>query len=142
MALKKAVVTFTNQFGDVVTRHLPIQSVVFNYAEGYVEVIFASFASEAARAAGATPEYFSQRIKIDGTSQSEMGLILAVSDALWTKIADAPFINDHAEVDKTTGKQVAKQKSLAASTHRSLTSHNNTTKRKIKWKTKLPQPPS
>jgi hypothetical protein len=111
MALKKAIVTFTNQFGESVTRNLPIRSVVFDYSEGFVEIIFAAYASVAARERGAIPEYIRQRISFDQTSQAEMGLVLAVSDALWTKIVDAPLITDYSETDRA-GRQKATVKSL------------------------------
>jgi hypothetical protein len=112
MALKKAIVQYTNEHGDNVTRHLPIMSVVFDYQSGFVQVNFAAYRSQAARARGAAPEYLSQRIQLDPNDQSEAGLILAVSDALWTKIVDAPFIADFSDVDEN-GKQVRTIKSLA-----------------------------
>lgn len=112
MGLKKAIVTFTNRYGETVTRHLPIKSVVFDYAGGFVDVLFTGFVSEEARTKGAPPELFSQRIPFDPESESEMGLVLSVSDALWVKIAQQPFINDYSELD-TNGKMKMVLKTLS-----------------------------
>ena len=111
MALKKAIITYTNEFGEQVTRHLPINGVVFNYEQGTVKVIFSAYVSEEARAKGAPAQYVEALIDINGSNPQEAGLIEAVSDALWFKLSDTPFIADYSDVDEN-GKIVRTVKSL------------------------------
>lgn len=111
MSLKKAIVTFTSENGDVLTRHIAIRAVVFNYEEARLEVHFHAWPSEEARAAGAKPNYMQQNIPIDLTDQTDGQMIVQMSGVLWEKIVSQPFITDFSELD-ANGKMVASQKTL------------------------------
>lgn len=111
MSLKKAIVTFTSENGDVLTRHIAIRAVVFNYEEARLEVHFHAWPSEEARAAGAKPNYMQQNIPIDLTDQTDGQMIVQMSGVIWEKIVSQPFITDFSELDEN-GKMVASQKTL------------------------------
>lgn len=111
MSLKKAIVTFTSENGDVLTRHLAIRAVVFDYEKAQLEVHFHAWPSEEARAAGAVPNYMQLNIPIDLTDKTDGQLIVQMSGVIWEKIVMQPFIADFSELDGN-GKMVLTTKSL------------------------------
>lgn len=113
MSLKKAIVKFTKDNGEMVTRMLVIKSVVFHY-QGVprVETIYEVYPSEEARLRGAAPEFMSQSVEIDLSNTDDLSMILQASERIWAMNIAAPFINDFTEVD-ADGKQMLKVKSLA-----------------------------
>lgn len=113
MALKKAIVSFTKESGETVTRQIGIKSVVFDYKTASIETIFEVYPSEAARSRGGVPEHISQRIPINLADPEDLTMILAVSERLWSKIATAPIVDDYSELDEDTGRQVGNRKTLS-----------------------------
>jgi hypothetical protein len=111
MSLKKAIATFTTKLGETATRHFSIKTVVFHYSEARVEIIYEIFPSDEARSRGAAPELASQSLQVDFADVDDVQMILAVSDRLWAKVADVPFVDDYSELDQE-GKQIGVRRSF------------------------------
>ena len=111
MGLKFAIVQFTKETGEAVTRFVSIKKVIFHYDEAAVETIYEMFASAEAKDRGAVPEVLSQRVAVDLTNAEDLQLVLSASDRIWTKNRAEPFITDWSELDEK-GKMVRRMKSL------------------------------
>lgn len=111
MALKKATLTWTNQFGETVTRIFKIARIVFDYKTQTIMTEYETHVSEEAEARGAVPLLIQQTVKIDLTSTEDLQFIIEASERIWEKNRAAGFIADFSDTDDD-GKQKQTVKSF------------------------------
>lgn len=112
MSLKKAELQYLDIYGNAVAATLTIKSVVFDYENLRVDVIYKSLPTDADRAKIAAPQYFSQSIQMDLTDPADLSMVLGASARVWEIAKNHEFIQVP-EYDNKTETIVIRRKSIA-----------------------------